>query len=105
MTQLNNEVQPGPYSHDFRIVVIDGDHFSLVGIDSSAFGAYTSGGTVGLAWLLVPGMGGTGNRATIPMPVVRRPGTRYTLDANATTLARRFQWEGLGIEPGEGESA
>ncbi len=104
MTQLNNDAQPGPYTRDFLILVVDGDHFSLVGVDSSGFTAYTSGGTVGLAWLLVPGLGGTGNRSTIPMPVVRRPGVRFTLDMNATTLARRFQVEGLGANPGEGES-
>lgn len=103
MTQLNNDPQPGPYTRDFQIVVIDADHFSLVGVDSSGFSSYTSGGTVGLAWLLVPGMGGTGNRATIPMPVVRRPGKRFTLDFVATTLARRFQIEGFGLNPGEGD--
>lgn len=105
MTQLNNDASVGPYTKDFTIVVIDADHFSLVNIDSTAYGVYTSGGTAALAWTLIPGMGGSGNRATIPLPVVRRPGTRFTLDLNATTLARRFQCEGIGFNPGDGNES
>lgn len=102
MTQLNNVALPGPYTKDYTALVVDADHFSLVGIDSSGFGVYTSGGQAALAWKLVPGLGGAGNRLSVPIPVARKDGTRVALDLQATTLGRRYQIEGFALNPGDG---
>lgn len=104
MTQLNNDAFN---SLDYTVTVIDANNFSLNGINSTAFGIYTSGGTAALAWLLVPGMGGQGYRATIPMPVQRLKGTRVTLLLAAVSglMSKRFQVEGFGMLPGGGKGA
>lgn len=107
MTELNNNAAPGPFLKDYTIVVVDVDHFSLVGVDSSGFSAYSSGGRVFKAWWQIPralgGIGATG--LTIPIPVPRKPGTRVTLNLDCEVLGRRWQLEGFGINPGDGGAA
>lgn len=104
MTQLNNDAANGPYTRDYNIIVIDADHFSLAGVDSSAFGVYTSGGRAFQAWWMIPRvMGGAGAAGiTIPIPVARKPGTRFLLEMECEVLGRRWQLEGFGINPGDG---
>lgn len=104
MTELNNVADPGPYTKDYTVVKIDADHFSLVGIDSSAYGVYTSGGRAFRAWWQIPrALGGAGNTAlSIPVPVPRQSGSRVTLEMNCEVLGRRWQLEGFGINPGDG---
>jgi hypothetical protein len=101
MTQLNNDATPGPYTKDYIATVIDADHFSI-GVDSSTFGVYTSGGQAALAWALVPGGGMKGTRATIPIPLQRQSGTRLTMEFIALGVGMRYQLEGFGMNPGGG---
>lgn len=56
-------------------------------------------------WAAIPGMGGVGTRATVPVPLVRRMGTRLSLAMTTTSAAGRFTVEGLGFEPGAGVQA
>lgn len=104
MVELNNTAGAGPYLKDYAVKFIDADHFSLVGIDSTAYTTYTSGGRVFRAWWLVPGMGGSGDRMSFPIPVAQAKGTRLTFQMSVTTMGRRWQLEGFGINPGDGES-
>lgn len=57
------------------------------------------------SWLQRGGMGQKGTRVTIPLGVERVPGARVTVDATCTAAIGRFQWEGLGLEPGGGSAA
>jgi hypothetical protein len=71
----NNLTQPGGTSgtnnsESYTITVVDSNHFSLNGVDSTTWGTYTSGGVVILApqfktgllpSKLIAGVGGTGN--------------------------------------------
>ncbi len=54
-------------------------------------------------WDQVPGLGMQGTRATIPIPVTRRNGTRYTLSVDTTVAASRFELEGISVDPGSGK--
>lgn len=56
-------------------------------------------------WRLVPGQGGSGTRATIPLPLARVPGTRVTIGVAQQSAAGRYQLETLGMEPGSGDAA
>lgn len=53
-------------------------------------------------WQVIQGMNATGTRATMPLPMKRRPATRVTLGLTCVQAAGRFQIEGLGFEPGGG---
>lgn len=57
------------------------------------------------AWTLLPGLGAIGIRVTIPLPMVRRQGTRLTFEVACTAAAGRFSIEGLGLGVGAGEAA
>lgn len=56
-------------------------------------------------WTQIYGLGMQGQRATIPLPVTRRRGTRIVLKVACTTAGARFQFEGLGLNPGDGVEA
>ncbi len=58
-----------------------------------------------LEWSVVPGQGGSGTRATMQLPLTRVTGTRVTVRARCVAAAGRFQWEGLGLNPGGGTAA
>lgn len=57
------------------------------------------------AWAILPGMGDAGARVRIPMPLARRKAARTTIAVTCTAAAGRFQLEGLGINPGDGEES
>ena len=53
-------------------------------------------------WRLVPGQGGSGRRATMPLPLTRLPGTRLLVALVRVSAAGRYQVEGIAMEPGGG---
>lgn len=57
------------------------------------------------AWTHLAGLGATGVRQTIPIPLARKPGTRIAVTVTCTAAAGRFTVEGLGWKPGTGEEA
>ncbi len=57
------------------------------------------------AWRQVPGQGATGTRATIPIPLKRRMGTRVGVVLECTAASGRFTVEGLGFGHAEGVAA
>lgn len=56
-------------------------------------------------WLTIAGQGAKGTRVTIQLPLTRIVGTRVTMQALCTAASGRFQLEGFGMNPGEGEAA
>lgn len=56
------------------------------------------------AWELVQGLVASAQRATIPIPLTRRQGTRVTLRWECTAASGRFQVESIGLEPGSGSA-
>lgn len=61
--------------------------------------------TARTAWIRIPGLGMQGARATIPIPIARRRGTRVTLDVVCTAASARFQFEGIGLDAPAGLEA
>lgn len=55
-------------------------------------------------WELVQGLVASAQRATIPLPLTRRQGTRMTLRWACTTASGRFQFETAALEPGSGSA-
>lgn len=67
-----------------------------------ATGGYLYNTFTGGRWLVLSGQGTKGNRATIPLTLIRREGTRVTVGLACTAAAGRFEVEGLGMDPGSG---
>jgi hypothetical protein len=67
-----------------------------------ATGGYLYNTFTGGRWLVISGQGTKGNRATIPLTLIRREGTRVTVGLACTSAAGRFEIEGLGMDPGAG---
>jgi len=78
---------------------------SLAGALISAFPAALLRRWDGSAWQQLPGVGSNGLRATIRLPLSPRNGTRFTVTAECTAAAGRFQLEGLGEKPAGGSAA
>lgn len=74
---------------------------ATAGATVAARGGYLLKTWSGSAWRIVPGQGGQGNRATIPIGLTRVQGTRYTITFTTQAAAGRFEFEGLGDEPGD----
>lgn len=69
-------------------------------------GGYLLKTWTGGMWIQLSGQGTRGTRATIPLPLTRRMGTRLTFAVSSLAAAGRFSVEGMGWEPGAGaESA
>lgn len=55
-------------------------------------------------WLVRPGLGGSGRRVTIPLPLTRVPGTRMTVAVTGDGVGR-FTVEGLALDAASGKAA
>jgi len=75
---------------------------STAGATVVASGGYLTKTYSGTVWRFVAGSGEVGIRGTIPLPLIRRVATRVTVSATCVSAAGRFQFEGLGLEPGGG---
>ena len=62
---------------------------------------YTAAG----AWVQVAGIGATGRRVTLPLPLVRKPAARVEVGVTCLAAGGRFAIEGLGLDPGSGVEA
>jgi len=78
---------------------------ALAGVDIPATGGFLLKTWSSGAWLVIAGQGAIGTRASLPLPVKRRTGTHYTVDVETIAAAGRFQFEGLGFDPGAGTAA
>lgn len=56
-------------------------------------------------WRFVDGTVATGTRTTIRLPLPHVVGARVTLSATCLAAAGRFQFEGIGLDPGEAVAA
>ena len=56
-------------------------------------------------WSAISGQGGQGTRTTVELPLTRVTGTRVTIACACTAANGRFQFEGLGLNPGDGRAA
>lgn len=72
------------------------------GVNVPATGGYLFNTFTGGRWLVISGQGTKGNRATIPLMLVRRDGQRVTVGLQCTSAAGRFEIEGIGLDPGAG---
>jgi hypothetical protein len=77
---------------------------ATAGSTVEATGGYLTKTYSGTVWRIVPGGGEKGLRGGIPMPLKRREGREVTYTAQCTRAAGRFQCEGFGLNPGNGES-
>lgn len=76
---------------------------AVAGLTVQARGGYLlKSRSVAGTWRLVPGEGGSGRRATLPLPLTRLPGTRLTLTMVRMSAGGRYQIEGIASEPGTG---
>ena len=55
-------------------------------------------------WIVRPGLGGAGERLTIPMPVTRAVGTRYTVQMTQVSTTVRYSFEGLALDAAAGKA-
>ena len=75
---------------------------ATAGTNVRATGGYLAKTYSGTVWRFIAGSGENGTRGTIPIPLIRRVATRITITATCVSAAGRFQFEGLGLDPGGG---